>query len=97
MLELLPLMVINSFSLSSPELYPTFIFCSVLDFGCNLIKARTILFFFLCGTQGSWSKDRTLKCYVNKNDYPSLHKVMSMSICSFFPYLHAECSLSEYR
>jgi len=97
---LLHLTVINSLSLSSPQLYPTFIFCLMLGLGCNLIRARIIFFFFIvcimCVTQGSWSKDRALKCYGNINNFVSLHKVMSMSICSSASYLHAECSLSEH-
>lgn len=48
-------------------------------------------------TQGSWSKDRAFKHCVCINNYPSLHKVMRMPICSPAPYLHGKCSLSEYR
>lgn len=46
---IMPLTVINSLSLSSPELYSTFIFCFLLDLGCNLLRASTISFLFFLG------------------------------------------------
>lgn len=97
MLWLLPLMVINSFSLSSPKPYVVLTFCFMLDGGCNLISARTILLFFcVCKMCDMTELVQGQRCYGNINNYPPLHKVMSMSVCSAVSDLYAEYGLCEY-